>query len=736
MMFSGRKTAAMIARNLTDRRVADAGAIAAIVIVITIVFADVLFGGACFFVRDLTRYYFPTKHLIHDIVLRGEFPLWNPAYSAGQPMAANPEYEVFYPGQWPIFLRDFFLGYRLHIVLHFYIAALAMYALMRSLGARVTASLATAFTYVFGGIILSSTNLLPILFPLAWLPLTLLFTQRGNYGAVAIFLGIEVLAFEPSVLIETFVLIALIALWRRDWKALLVIPGGLAIGAVQLVPMLDFVRHTTRAAGLTFDAVSAWSMPPSRLVELLQPHWFGREPLTSMNYWGGAAYRNGTPFLLSIYIGLAAIVAVIAGILHRDRRVIGLACVAAGAWIVALGEHTPLLRMMFASGLPFPMRFPERFAVLSGVALTIAAGLALERIIAEAVVRTTVLRVASAIAVAYAFGAMVSAHRIEWVWMIVRVALLILVLLFGRRRLGFALVVFTLVDLLPLEPELMPRKPREFFTPPPVARELARSSDGYRIFFEPEWNNGPIARNYFSDRRSVYDVIRAGMFPRLPAAFGFHTVFEADIDRTNLVHTEELTRAMWAVRAAGRRDWAEIFATVANVEYRAAFRPPPSAEPIIFVPIGHHPRYWFADEIVRGDDFVSAHSVHAAHVDIAPFAPVPGVIRNIDERSNRVALDVTASGRSFLVASNTFDDHWRATIDGRRVPLLRTNIAMQGMVVPAGGHHIELAYVNPWIFIGAAISVLALLTACRLRTWPTSRSRSISRMPDDSPVAC
>jgi hypothetical protein len=226
------------------------------------------------------------------------------------------------------------------------------------------------------------------------------------------------------------------------------------------------------------------------------------------------------------------------------------------------------------------------------------------------------------------------------------------------------------------------------------------------------------------------------MFPRVPAAYGFRTVFEADIDRTNLVQTEELTRAMWAVRAAGRRDWAEIFATIANVEYRAAFRPPPSAEPIIFVPIGHHPRYWFADEIVRGDDFVSPHSLHAAHAGIAPFEPAPGIIRNIDERSNRVTLDVASSAASFLVAANTFDDHWRATIDGRRVPLLRTNIAMQGVVVPAGEHRVELTYMNPWIAAGAAISVLALLTACRLRTWPTSRSRSISRMPDDSPIAC
>jgi hypothetical protein len=362
------------------------------------------------------------------------------------------------------------------------------------------------------------------------------------------------------------------------------------------------------------------------------------------------------------------------------------------------------------------MRFPERFMLLAGVALTIAGGLMLERIITEPEVRATAVRVAAALAVLYLIGAGASIHRVDWLWMIARAGAMALVLLFGRRHVGIALVAFTLADLLPLEPDLMPRKPRQFFQPPPVASELARPSDGYRVFFEPEWNNGSVARRYFSDPSVVYDVVRAGMFPRLPAAFGFRTVFEIDVDRTNLAHTEELTRDMWAVRAAGRRDWADVFMTMANAGYRAAYRPPPNGEPVVFVPIGDHSRYSFADEIVSGGDFVAhlvreRHSPHAAYAAIAPFAPAPGVVERVDEHSHRVTLDVSAPAQAFLVASNTFDDHWRASIDGARVPLVRTNVAFQGVVVPAGRHRIELRYVNHAITAGAIVSILALLAA-------------------------
>jgi hypothetical protein len=569
-------------------------AVAVLFLLITVVFADV-WQGSSFFVRDLTRYYFPTKRILHDIVRSGEFPLWNRAYSAGQPAAANPEYEVFYPGQLPIFFRDFFFGFRLHILLHFYVAALAMYALMRSLSTGVAAAMLAAVAFVFGGPLLSLVNLLPTFFCISWMPLTFLYARRylisrqaPELALSALFFGLQVLAFEPAVLLETALLIAAYALYRgRGVRgkltsvglAALVVAFGAAIGGAQLLPTLAFMRATPRAAGLTFDAVSFWSMPPLRLGELLQPRFFGRNPYLSDDYWGGAAYRQAsTPYLQSLYLGYAVLVAIVTGIVRRDRRSVFAVAASVGIWVVSMGENTPLLRLAALAGLPIPLRFPERFAELAGIVLTVAAGMVVDRVVSDREYRATAVRVAAVLAVAVtalalftftaayseAFAAVwrsagsslqprwIALSRIDWLSTAARAVALCMILLLLRRTrpsvMAAALVLFTVCDLVPYAREIAPRQPRQFFAMPAAARTMRQPAVDYRIFFEPEWSSGSTTRRYFANAAARYWIIRNGLFPRLPAAEGFQTVFERDIDLTNTRASDELTEAMWKVR--------------------------------------------------------------------------------------------------------------------------------------------------------------------------------------------
>ena len=65
--------------------------------------------------------------------------------------------------------------------------------------------------------------------------------------------------------------------------------------------------------------------------------------------------------------------------------------------------------------------------------------------------------------------------------------------------------------------------------------------------------------------------------------------------------------------------------------------------------------------------------------------------------------------RAFLAASVTGHRYWSATIDGQPAPLIATNLAYQGLVVPAGTHTIAMRYRNPLIPIGGAISLMTVL---------------------------
>jgi len=60
--------------------------------------------------------------------------------------------------------------------------------------------------------------------------------------------------------------------------------------------------------------------------------------------------------------------------------------------------------------------------------------------------------------------------------------------------------------------------------------------------------------------------------------------------------------------------------------------------------------------------------------------------------------------------AQTFYPGWKASIDGQSAKLWRANGAFQALQVPAGTHHIELVYKDTAFRLGAAISVLGLVT--------------------------
>jgi uncharacterized membrane protein YfhO len=65
---------------------------------------------------------------------------------------------------------------------------------------------------------------------------------------------------------------------------------------------------------------------------------------------------------------------------------------------------------------------------------------------------------------------------------------------------------------------------------------------------------------------------------------------------------------------------------------------------------------------------------------------------------------VTATAPSLVVVRNSFDNGWEAKVDGRTVPVLAADYFLQAVAVPRGHHEIELAYRDPKIGEGLAVS--------------------------------
>ena len=254
---------------MTDDRRSKLIAVTIPAVLLTLLFIDVIAGAGVFYSRDVAQYHFPGKKVLSEIVRGGEFPLWNPFISAGQPLAANPANEVFYPLTWLILLPGFVYGFQLLALLHVYIATFATFALLRSLGASRAASVAGAISFGLGGFVLSALSLFPFLFSAAWMPVTCLFArrflrerQRRDFAFAAIALAMQLLIGEPIMVVQTGMLLGIYALLRRKSSAVrdvalvgAIATAALLVSAVQTLPAVDHFSDSVRAVPI-WNAIS------------------------------------------------------------------------------------------------------------------------------------------------------------------------------------------------------------------------------------------------------------------------------------------------------------------------------------------------------------------------------------------------------------------------------------------------------------------------------------------------
>jgi hypothetical protein len=586
----------------------------------------VLFGVNNFYIRDLTRYYYPAKHVLREIVLGGEFPLWNRLFSAGQPIAANPEHEVFYPFTWLILLPDYDLGFRLHILVHIYIGLVGMYALLRSMELRPYAAFLGAISWGVGGLYVSYINLLPILFCVAWLPFTCLFVRRfllrpnrRDFALGALFLGLQFLVGEPTTVAQTGFLLGMYALYRA-WYArprvsqavtrllwiALISAAAFLTGAAQMLPALDHVADSARSRPFGFDLVSAWSMPWAKFAELIYPNILGHLSIDRVTwYWAGGLYPGmGSPFLFNVYCGLLVTALAIGGAFARPRGGRLLIVILLVSTLLALGSHTPLLKWLYEAGIAKAVRYPEKFLLMAIFTLVVFSAAMLDRLLAgDNEIRDGALGFAAAVFVVALFVSITTftplfgkamtkiwsltpgpnANRIiaissrDWLWAAGRAGCAVVLLATVRMRRRdlwcAAATLFVVADLAPISADVNPRMSHRFFESSPGSAMLPPNRADYRVFHEVDWyGQEETARKYFSTGAGVYWVVRNGLFPMVPAGAGVQTVLERDYDKTQLLPTIDLTDSVWDVKRNGRSDWYVPFMAMSNAWFRAEYR--------------------------------------------------------------------------------------------------------------------------------------------------------------------
>ena len=83
--------------------------------------------------------------------------------------------------------------------------------------------------------------------------------------------------------------------------------------------------------------------------------------------------------------------------------------------------------------------------------------------------------------------------------------------------------------------------------------------------------------------------------------------------------------------------------------------------------------------------------------------------RVVDYQPDHITISTEAQSPGLLVISEIYSSGWRAHVDGREVPILPTDHALQGVALPAGEHTVNLSYDPISLRIGVIISGIALV---------------------------
>jgi hypothetical protein len=717
-------------------------------------FDGVFLRGETFCERDLAALERPLRALLvrlwHE---SGGLPLWNPLVNMGQPFAANPHAAVFHPLSWLFLILPWELAFKLQVLVPLLASFFGMAFLLRTLGRSVPAALLAGCSWGFGGLMLSVTNLLPMLLTLAPVPAVEAFAVRllrGGHcrdalGLAACF-ALTCAGGEPVTLISALMLLAaacaalssdvptagdprhgaLLPLTRVAGAVLL----GAAMASVVILPGLSLAARSVRSAGLSLERSETWSMPPVRVLELVLPHLMGHtEGVNAAAYWGSAAYPlKHFPLIYSIYPGLLITVLAVAALARPNRNRMVWASAGGAGLLLAFGGHAPFwLALRTVAPFSGGLRYPEKLAVVTVFAATVLAAAGLDDLFfGEKHARrhvTALLATASGLAAAAGTAVFAVTHwrgAAAWeslgiptgaatafaqrfpadcaVACAVGLASLLGLSVLTRRgpaRAAACLAAVLAVDLLVAGKPLVPtRPPAEVDAVLPALRPLIEAPGRGRLFNLAEWHP--------SD--PVFAAVPTSPFP---AALGIATALDTDVDLTQLAWSGRATRLFWRAAGFDSRAMTPLLLR-RGVGAVLAYQDAPQPRARVTFLQGPRPDAFCADRIVRfdGDDAwlasvlrlgpeaEAAALVEGLDAPRLPQAPAPCRAEIVARSPGRLVIDVSAAGpgSSLLAINQTWDEGWSATSDAEPTRLWRTDVSLSAVEVPPGRHRVELAY--------------------------------------------
>lgn len=701
-------------------------------------------GGA-----DVRALFVPWLTFARRAVHAGHLPLWDTYQSAGYPFLANPQVAFFYPPTWLAFLLPVRYALSIHVALHMFLLTSGTLVAARKFGASwlgaVLAALSIGFSSFVGARILAGH--IGVLATFSWLPWLLWaswwtnWKQEGqSWRAVlsGVPFGLAILAGHTTSLLYVGTVwlalsIYLATIHRRLSPLrnfLLSLAVGIALAAVQLVPLLQFTQFSSRFVSADFQAATEYSLPTGHLLTLLLPEYFG-EP-TRIGYWSLPVFEE-----FAYYAGILPLLALVLALRRPTRQTwLFLAMAIGGLWM-ALGRNSFLYEQVYALLPPFRLaRAPARAAVLYTISIsfllastiTYWRGQGDDKVLGSTLRLTLTTALIPALAALAATGAVFASvhpsdtsgrlwHQVGgWVWLIVMMALgagllwrYLLSTTERRQRQLFAaaLCLFVVADLWHFTTKMVRAEPT---TPAPLWTEAAQliGDSDERVL---PWGVSIFEQNGASQvgLHSVfgYNALALSAIDELTGSVADPRSTAYDLLATGYV----ISGVPLDNFTGGDEGLTLIHSSPNSWIYRRA-----QAMPLV--------------RLVAGAEIVVDHTQAIQRIHAPDFEPrntvllreAPDCLSEITsgdgERTARIIERDATSWRiethspdpAILVVGESAYPGWQVTVDGEPAQPLSAYTALRGVCVPAGDHIVEWTYVPSVYIVGLAITVGALFT--------------------------
>ncbi|NLO18831.1 MAG: YfhO family protein [Ignavibacteria bacterium] len=718
-----------------------------------IFFGEQLFGSAYFW-EDFIRYVYPTQAFAAREALSGPIPFWNPFTFSGMPFIADIAVGFFYPLNRLLSLfvsGDGYLPFsalQILIVLHFFIAQISIYFLLRYWKISSVASIISSIAYAFSMLMVVRVIHPMIVQHFAWFPLVILFYLKGlekkniKYSIISgIILGLSMLAGHPQIslyeglFLAFFFIVYFIYLFKNkenSAKGIIyfiscgVLPIIIASGIflVQLLPSQELTDYSQRKE-MSYEAASEGSLQLSQVCSAVVPKVFG---------YSDGSYKMDVPFYLkfdgqlqshffwetAFYFGIVILILGLFGISvsYKTKTGLTLLIIAIFGFLYSLGNNGFIHSIFY--NLPFfsTFRNPARMMFFVLIAFCFFAGFGFDELWKKIKDSKTLLRFSITAAIPLFIAILVALGLVQSSFeapaeMISKISsygtttlvfiLLSYIIVFLMQRglfkplaAGFALAVLLFIDLYLAGASFnkSEQNPKELYAVDSQLKQMLQAKAPNDIFRVNMRMYEPIRYRVMEDNQ--------GMIDKIMLFEGYNQLM--------------LERTSPPIEGKQIKD-------LLNIKYEIGFDSVRNSAAFFERP-DYFPRCWLAYQVIEssseavGDlmkntqfDYtkqvvlekaVSLAMPDSLEIDSSDYAVC------LEYENNYIKYKVKNKTNAVLVFSEVWYPAWNGYIDGKQTEVLRANYCLRAIPIPAGEHQVELKFESSAFSTGFLVSALTL----------------------------